>query len=99
MVHHGATLLLEALVLAFSNLEFLLIELVLFLSSGLAPLHTVDNPVFKELLHGLDPKFQCPGRNYYSRVAIPEYYNSEKKKLAGQLNSAQWYESLSIVLI
>ena len=57
---------------------------------GLTAIHTVDNPVFRRLLSGLDPKFRCPRRNYFSRTAIPDYYNQEKKKLMSDLLGAQW---------
>lgn len=46
------------------------------LAKGMVPFITVDKSHFKNMVEGLNPQFECPGRKYFSKKAIPQLYNS-----------------------
>ena len=57
-----------------------------YVTSGLAPIFTVDKPAFRQLLKALDPRFNCPSRNHFSSVVIPEMYSDMKSSLVSKLS-------------
>ena len=53
------------------------------------PIHIVDKPVFKAMTKTLDPRFQCPGRNHFSQIAIPNMYKQAKTELIDELKGVK----------
>ncbi|XP_067949497.1 E3 SUMO-protein ligase ZBED1-like [Watersipora subatra] len=58
-----------------------------YLISGSIPIYTVEKDSFKKLLKGLDPRYQCPGRNHFSKIAIPEKFIQEKSAITEALKN------------
>lgn len=58
-----------------------------YIVSGIVPIYTVQKDSFIKLLKGFDPRYQCPGRNFFTKTAIPERYQLEKTTLTNILNN------------
>ena len=52
------------------------------------PLSLVDSEEFRDLLKQLDPRFECPGRKYFSQTAIPMKSTLVKEQIITDLQNA-----------
>ena len=59
-----------------------------FIASDLRPLSIVDRPSFKAMLKELDPRYETPGRTYFSTRVIPSLYDETKEKVRDYLSVA-----------
>ena len=41
----------------------------------MVPLYQVDNSRFREMIQAINPRYQLPHKDYFSRVAIPSPYD------------------------
>uniref|UniRef100_UPI00398E5619 E3 SUMO-protein ligase ZBED1-like n=1 Tax=Pristiophorus japonicus TaxID=55135 RepID=UPI00398E5619 len=61
-----------------------------FICEGLYPVSVVEEPTFKKLLKMADPRFELPGRKYFSTKAIPERYHITRAAVEKELAVAAW---------
>ncbi|XP_062910662.1 E3 SUMO-protein ligase ZBED1-like [Mobula hypostoma] len=61
-----------------------------FICEGLYPVSVVEEPTFKKLLKMADPRFELPGRKYFSTKAIPERYHVIRTGVEKELALAAW---------
>ncbi|XP_078476198.1 E3 SUMO-protein ligase ZBED1-like [Lampetra planeri] len=62
-----------------------------FLAKDMQPFCTVEMPGFKQLVSKLNPKYDMPGRTFFTTKAVPELYNETKAKVQQSLDSACWF--------
>ncbi|XP_069748118.1 E3 SUMO-protein ligase ZBED1-like isoform X2 [Narcine bancroftii] len=61
-----------------------------FICEGLYPVSVVEEPTFKKLLKMADPRFELPGRKYFTSKAIPERYHVIRTAVEKELALASW---------
>ena len=59
------------------------------------PLSTVERPGFKHMIHKLNPKYDLPSKNSFSKEAIPRLYNDVSCQILSDMKEASHY-SLSM---
>lgn len=64
-------------------------DIAIFLCETMTPIHIVDQPSFRRLLHRLDPRYDCPSRNHFSYKEIPTLYNEVRETLLQDLHQVQ----------
>ena len=60
-----------------------------WLAKDSQPEYTVEKPGFKHMLKGFNPRYECPSRNYFSRVAIPKLFAETYGKIKHTLSSSE----------
>lgn len=55
------------------------------------PLNTVEKDGFRKLIKVLDPKYELPGRKYFSQTALPQLYEEYGGKLEIQLKNVKYF--------
>ena len=50
------------------------------------PIHTVDKAGFRELVAVLNPRYDLPHKDYFSRIAIPSLYEETRAKLLHKMH-------------
>lgn len=58
-----------------------------FITTGMLPIHVVEKPAFKNLVRALDSRYELPGRNYFTRTAIPTRYAEVKESIRKMLKN------------
>lgn len=58
--------------------------------AGCVPIWTVDKTSFRNMLSALDPRYECPGRNVFTKTVIPTMYNSSKEEVSRLVQKAHW---------
>ena len=57
------------------------------------PIHIVERTGFKAMLKAFDPRYQIPGRNYFSRTALPSLYTSTKERVAAEIQQVRFFSA------
>ena len=57
------------------------------LAKDMMPIQTVEKEGFKRLVKKLDPRYNIPGRKYFSKTTLPVMYEECRDKLAATLSS------------
>ncbi|XP_023562680.1 zinc finger BED domain-containing protein 1 [Octodon degus] len=60
------------------------------LCEGLYPTSLVDEPTFRTLLRAAEPRYELPGRAFFSGRAIPERYAAVRHAVLRELAEAAW---------
>lgn len=60
------------------------------LCEGLQPASLVDEPTFRALLRAAEPRYELPGRRFFSGRAIPERYAAVREAVRRELAEASW---------
>ncbi|KAL6465735.1 hypothetical protein MHYP_G00258680 [Metynnis hypsauchen] len=55
------------------------------------PFTTVENVGFRKMMSVIDPKYELPGRRYFSHTAIPKLYGEVRERVEEQLKSASYF--------
>ena len=50
------------------------------------PIHTVDKAGFRELVAVLNPRYELPYKDYFSRIAIPSLYEEKRENLLHKMH-------------
>ena len=53
------------------------------------PEYAVKKPGFKCMLKVFNPRYECPGRNYFSRIAIPKLLVETHDRIKHILSSSE----------
>ena len=61
------------------------------IAKDLLPIYSVDKAGFKQLLHTFDPRYTLPGRNYFTKTALPSLYNNLRETIAAELKDTDNY--------
>jgi hypothetical protein len=69
--------------------------ITLFLTRDMMPIRTVAKPGFINLLKTLDPRYEVPGRNYFSQTAIPALYDEIRAEVQLKLEQIQYFSATS----
>ncbi|KAL6473716.1 hypothetical protein MHYP_G00172770 [Metynnis hypsauchen] len=62
-----------------------------FLAKDMMPFTTVENVGFRKMMSVIDPRYELPGRRYFSRTAIPELYGEVRERVEEKLKSASYF--------
>ncbi len=62
-----------------------------YLAKDMMPINTVSREGFVSLINKLDCKYQIPSRNYFSRVAIPQMYDTCRQTVHSELSQVEHY--------
>lgn len=62
-----------------------------FLAKDMMPLSTVENVGFRKMMSVIDPRYELPGRKYFSRTAIPALYGEVRDRVEEQLKSVSYF--------
>ncbi|XP_013361045.1 PREDICTED: zinc finger BED domain-containing protein 1 [Chinchilla lanigera] len=60
------------------------------LCEGLYPASLVDEPTFRALLRAAEPRYELPGRKFFSGRAVPERYAAVRHAVLRELAEAAW---------
>ena len=60
-----------------------------WLAKDMQPTSAVDKPGFKQLVEKLNPRYELPGRNHFSRTALPDLYDETRRSVQSSLSSGQ----------
>ena len=63
---------------------------------GTVPIYTVEKQSFLDLIGVLDNRYSVPGRNVFTRSAIPKLYAETKDRVKRHLKDASGYETLLV---
>ncbi|XP_017327177.1 E3 SUMO-protein ligase ZBED1-like [Ictalurus punctatus] len=55
------------------------------------PFSTVENVSFRKMMSVIDPRYELPGRKYFSRTAIPTLYGEVRERVQEQLKSGSYF--------
>ena len=66
------------------------------LAKDMRPLSTVDLPGFQRMVTKLNPRYQLPFRNYFSRTAIPGLYSEVREDIEQTLIQHNTFYSATI---
>lgn len=55
------------------------------------PLSTVEKDGFRKLIKVLDPRYELPGRKYFSQTALPQLYYECRRKLEIHLKDVKYF--------
>jgi hypothetical protein len=64
-----------------------------FICRDQVPIFTVDKSGFRSLLSKLNPRYQLPGRKYFTDVEIPKLYQSTKDKVQHETETFTFFAS------
>ena len=56
-----------------------------FLAKEMMPVFTVDKAGFRDMVQVLNPRFDLPHKDYFSRIAIPSLYEETRQRLQKEL--------------
>ncbi|XP_059410212.1 E3 SUMO-protein ligase ZBED1-like [Carassius carassius] len=62
-----------------------------FLAKDMMPFTTVENVGFRKMISIIDPRYELPGRKYFSRAAIPALYGEVRERVEEQLKSVSYF--------
>ncbi|XP_067257230.1 E3 SUMO-protein ligase ZBED1-like [Chanodichthys erythropterus] len=62
-----------------------------FLAKDMMPFSTVENVGFRKMMSVIDPRYELPGRKYFSRTAIPKLYGEVRERVEEQLKSVSYF--------
>lgn len=66
------------------------------LAKDMLPIYTVEKPGFRRMLATFDPRYELPGRKYFSQTAIPALYNTVRKNVLTEVQQqAKFFASTS----
>ncbi|XP_041821745.1 E3 SUMO-protein ligase ZBED1-like [Chelmon rostratus] len=57
----------------------------------MAPINTVNNEAFKEMIKTLDKRYEMPSRNYFSKVALPALYKQCREEIRKEIADLPFY--------
>ena len=57
------------------------------------PVYTVDKPGFRAIMQALNPRYQLPHKDYFSRVAIPSMYENTREQISLKIKKEAHYFS------
>ena len=53
-----------------------------YIVKDVVPVYTVDKEGFRDLVRAMNPRYQLPHKDYFSRVAVPSLYKETRQQLA-----------------
>ena len=53
-----------------------------YIFKDVIPVYTVDKEGFRDMVRALNPRYQLPHKDYFSRVAVPSLYEETRQQLA-----------------
>lgn len=62
-----------------------------FLAKDMMSFSTVENVGFRKMISVIDPRYELPGRKYFSRTAIPALYGEVRERVEEQLKSVSYF--------
>ena len=57
------------------------------------PVYSVDKPGFRAMMQALNPRYQLPHKDYFSRVAIPSMYENTREQILLKIKKEVHYFS------
>ena len=64
-----------------------------YIVKDVVPVYTVDKEGFRDMVHVLNPRYQLPHKDYFSRIAIPSLYEETREQLAVRMKKEANYFS------
>ena len=65
-----------------------------FIVKDVMPIYTVEKDGFRTMVEALNPRYQLPHKDYFSRTAIPELYERTREQLAAKVkNEVQYFSA------
>ena len=64
-----------------------------FLSMDMMPIYTVEKVGFRRMLKTFDPRYELPGRKYFSNTAIPSLYTEVRARVAKELEESNYFSA------
>lgn len=64
-----------------------------YIVKDVVPVYTVDKEGFRDMVHALNPRYQLPHKDYFSRIAIPSLYEETRQQLAVKMKKEANYFS------
>ena len=58
-----------------------------FIAKDMQPFQTVNDSGFRQLLHTLEPRYECPDRKTISTSYMPKLYSKEKERIGQAVSS------------
>lgn len=62
-----------------------------YLAKGTVSFNTVEKKEFKNMVQNLDPRYELPGRKYFSKTAVPALYNRVREDLQTLVSGSEFY--------
>ncbi|XP_053506474.1 E3 SUMO-protein ligase ZBED1-like [Ictalurus furcatus] len=62
-----------------------------FLAKDMMPFSMVENVGFRKMMSVIDPRYEIPGRKYFSSTAIPTLYSEVRERVQEQLKSGSYF--------
>uniref|UniRef100_A0A1X7VK75 DUF659 domain-containing protein n=1 Tax=Amphimedon queenslandica TaxID=400682 RepID=A0A1X7VK75_AMPQE len=69
-----------------------------FLAKDMVPLYQVDKSGFREMIQVINPHYQLPHKDYFSRVAIPSLYDEASASIKSNMTNHNFYYSATTEL-
>lgn len=63
----------------------------IYIAKAMAPINTVNNEAFKEMIKTLDKRYEMPSRNYFSKVALPALYKQCREEIRKEIADLPFY--------
>lgn len=64
-----------------------------FIVRDVMPIYTVEKDGFRAMVEALNPRYQLPHKDYFSRTAIPELYERTREQIAAKVKKESQYFS------
>ena len=64
-----------------------------FIARDAVPIYTVEKEGFRAMVESLNPRYQLPHKDYFSRIAIPELYERTREQIAAKVKKESSYFS------
>ncbi|XP_069800972.1 E3 SUMO-protein ligase ZBED1-like [Dendropsophus ebraccatus] len=66
-----------------------------YIAKDMAPIATVEHKGFKRLMKTIDRRYIVPSRKYFSQTAIPNMYQTFRKKVSDELKTVHYFAATS----
>ena len=64
-----------------------------FIVRDVVPVYTVDKAGFRDMITAIEPRYQLPHKDYFSRIAIPALYEDTRQNVLPTLKDEANYYS------
>ena len=63
------------------------------ITMDMMPIYTVEKEGFRRMLKTFDPRYELPGRKYFSNTAIPSLYTEVRARVAKELEESNYFSA------
>jgi len=57
------------------------------------PINVVEGAGFKKMINTFDSRYEIPGHNHFSRIALPSIYTSVKQQVKHEISTFQYFSA------